>query len=215
MLLHAIVFDLDGTIADTIPLTVLSLRKVILKFTGNDRSDEEIIGEFGPIDTRIARKLAGDGNGEEAEEDYIRHFTEQFDSYVTPIEGMQELLQSIKEKGIKIGLFTGRSLRATEIVLDKLSIRDYFDVIIPGDDTEKAKPDPEGILLALGKLHVKPSAAAYVGDFAVDILASKAAGTVSVLALWSSTGNSKLVDLHPDEHFATTREFIKWLEEKQ
>ena len=211
MNLKAIVFDLDGTIADTIPLTVHALRKVILQYTGKDRSDTEIIEEFGPIDTQIARKLAGDAQGEEAEEEYIRHFGELFDSYVTPIEGMQELLHTLRGKGIKAGLFTGRSLRATEIVLDKLFLRHCFDVIIPGDATAKPKPDPEGILLALDKLGVEPCDAAYVGDFAADILASRAAGTVSILALWSSTANRELLDLHPDYSFAAPREFVAWL----
>lgn len=211
MYLKAIVFDLDGTIADTIPLTVRSLHQVILRYSGKDLSDEEIIKEFGPIDTQIARKFIEDGNGEEAEEEYIRLYSELFDHYVKPIAGMQELLQAIKAKGIQVGLFTGRSLRSTEITLEKLSIRHCFDVIIPGDDTKKPKPDPEGILLALDKLGVKTCEAAYVGDFAADILASKAAGTVSVLALWSSTGNKELLELNPDQYFTATSAFWDWL----
>lgn len=212
MNLKALIFDLDGTIADTIPLTVHSLRQAILKYTGKNLSDIDILKEFGPIDTEIARKLAGEENGEDAIEEYINHFSENFDSYVAPIEGMEDLLQYIKSRDIKVGLFTGRSQRATEVVLDKLKLRNYFDEIVAGDFTVNPKPSPEGIYIALGKLGVEACEAAYIGDYDVDVMASKSAGTVSVLAAWSSTGSKELESILPDKIFTNTKDFKNWLE---
>lgn len=105
MKIKAIVFDLDGTIADTIPLTVYSIKEVVRKLTGRLLSDDEVTKEFGPIDTEIVKKLAGDKGDNSAVEHYIRHFTDNFGKFIKPIEGIVPLLQYIKENGIKTGLY--------------------------------------------------------------------------------------------------------------
>jgi len=209
--IKAVIFDLDGTIADTLPLTVYSLKEVTRKLTGKVLSNEDILREFGPIDTEIIKKLAGSENNEDCVEVYINHFKDNFDTYIKPIEGIKELLEYIKSRGIKVGLFTGRSCRVTLIILEKLGLRQFFDEILAGDFTTVPKPDPEGIIKILGKLETNSSESIYAGDFDVDIIASKAAGTLSVLALWASTGSPELIKLGPDKYFYTPDEFKKWL----
>lgn len=213
MQIDAIIFDLDGTIADTIPITIYSLKEVTKELTGKTLSDEEILKEFGPIDTQIIKNLFTNDKQDMCEEVYIKHFTEHFDKIVKPIDGMKELISYIKSKGIKLGIFTGRSLRATHIILEKLGILNLFDAVIAGDSTKKPKPDPEGINIVLKELGVKNANSIYAGDFDVDIQASRNAGTMSVLALWSSTGSKKLIELKPDKYFETPYEFIDWLKE--
>ncbi len=208
----AVIFDLDGTIADTIPLTVYSLKEAVIELTGKVYSDEALKKEFGPIDTEIIKKLVDDRSSEASPEIYIKHFNNNFERFVKPIEGINQLLSYIKSKKIKLGLFTGRSLRVTDIVLEKLGIRDMFDAVIAGDFTANPKPDPEGILKALEALNARSLHSIYVGDFDVDIAASKAAGTKAALALWSSTGDKKLIKLMPDIYFESPLEFINWLD---
>ncbi|MCX7922895.1 MAG: HAD-IA family hydrolase [Clostridia bacterium] len=211
MSFKSIVFDLDGTIADTIPLTIYSLREVTRELTGKVLTDEDILKEFGPIDTEIIKKLVDNDKREISAEAYIDSFSKNFDGFVKPIEGIIELLQYIKSRNIKVGLFTGRSIRVARIILKNLNVYQYFDEILAGDDTTNPKPDPEGIIKTLEKLEVKSSDSIYVGDFDVDILASRAAGTTAVLALWSSTGSVELVKLNPDKYFKSPYEFIDWL----
>lgn len=207
----AIIFDMDGTIADTIPLTVYALKEAVRELTGKVYSDEEIRAEFGPTDTEIVKKLVDNKNGEASTELYIDFFKSNFDRFIKPIEGINELLAFIKSKGIKLGLFTGRSHRVTTIILEKLGMNHMFDVIVAGDFTKRPKPDPEGILKALDALNTDGSDSIYVGDFDVDIAASKAAGTKSALALWSSTGDEELIKLKPDMYFRSPYEFIDLL----
>lgn len=204
----AIVFDMDGTIADTIPLTVYALKEAARELTGKVYSDEEIREEFGPIDTEIVKKLVNNENREASPEIYIDIFKNNFDRFIKPIDGINELLAFIKSKGIKLGLFTGRSHIVTMIILEKLGMKKMFDVIVAGDFTKKPKPHPEGILKALEALSVDSTDSIYVGDFDVDIAASKAAGTKSALALWSSTGDEKLIKLKPDMYFKSPYEFM-------
>jgi len=211
--IKAVIFDLDGTIADTIPLTVFSIQEVIREFSGLELSTDEVLKEFGPIDTDIVRKYVTGEKEEPGVEAYIKHFSENFCRFVNPIGGIRELLEYIKSRGIKVGLFTGRSLRVTKIVLEKLGIADFFDEIMAGDFTQNPKPDPEGILKTLKKLGVSGNKSIYVGDYEVDIRASKAAGTLSVLALWSSTGSEALIKYNPDKFFKSPYDFLNWLEE--
>lgn len=215
MEIEAIVFDMDGTIADTIPLTIHALKEAARELAGKEHSDVEIRREFGPTDIEIIKKLVGNEYGEKGPDVYIEHFKSSFDRLVKPIEGMNELLSHVRAKGIKLGLFTGRSLKVMDIILEKLGIRELFDIIIAGDMTRSHKPDPEGILTALDALHADCSRSMYVGDSDEDIAASKAAGVKSVLALWSSTGNEELIRLDPDMYYRSTYDFLEWLKRSQ
>lgn len=212
--LKALIFDLDGTIADTVPLTILSIKETVKQFTGRTLSDEEVLAEFGPIDTEIVRKLVNSEESDAAIEEYVAHFDNHFEEYVPIIDGMEELLKCIKNKGIKLGLYTGRGLRVANIVLARLGFDKYFDLLLAGDHVTKPKPDPEGILLACNKLGVEPCDAAYIGDFDVDIVAARKAGTTAVLALWASNASGNLIEHKPDHSFKKASEFMEWLTDK-
>ncbi|HEY9060455.1 MAG TPA: HAD hydrolase-like protein [Pseudobacteroides sp.] len=213
MKVDAVIFDLDGTLADTIPLTVHALKMAVMELSDIEYSDEEILREFGPIDTEIIKKLLKYKKDDVAPDVYMKHFESNFNDYVKPIEGVDILLNFIRSNGIKLGLFTGRSRRATNIIIEKLGFSGMFDVLIPGDDTKKPKPDPDGILMALDILSAAKESSFYVGDFDVDILASKAAGVKSVLALWSSSKDEKLKENNPDYCFTKPAEFIDVLKD--
>lgn len=205
---NAVIFDLDGTLADTIPLTIYALKKAVLEVSGKEYRDEEILNEFGPVDIEIIKKLLDYKHDAIAPDVYIKYFENSFNDFVKPIEGIGSLLEFIKSNGIKLGLFTGRSRRTTEIVLEKLGFREMFDILLTGDDTTRPKPDPEGIERALELLSADKESSFYVGDFDVDILASRAAGVKSVLALWASSSDDRLNELKPDYCLRNPRELI-------
>ncbi|MFZ5987882.1 MAG: HAD family hydrolase [Bacillota bacterium] len=209
--IKAVVFDLDGTLADTVPLTIVAIKEIVRELTGKELSDDDVSREFGPVDTQIVRNLLDEQNGEKGVELYVRFFSEKFNEFVKPIDGIYELIKYLRETGIKVGLFTGRGLRVSKIILEKLNLSGFFDVVLSGDDTTKPKPDPEGILKVLEKLCVSPHESVYTGDFEVDVLASKAAGVTSVLALWSSTASEELKNLNPDKSFESPYDFIEWV----
>ncbi|MDP4094303.1 MAG: HAD family hydrolase [Bacillota bacterium] len=214
MKLEAVIFDLDGTIADTIKLTLHAIRETARKFTGREMSDEDALSMFGPVDTEIIKTLVKTHEQQAAIEDYLNTFSDSFEDYVKPIEGIPELLTFIKQSGVKTGLFTGRGRIATDIILSKLGLKKYFDEIISGDDTKAFKPDPDGILKMLKKLDVKAVDSVYAGDFDVDIKASRNAGTKAVLALWSSTADEGLMEHKPDAAFKTPYDYMEWLKDK-
>ena len=99
--------------------------------------------------------------------------------------GMKELLAEVKIRGYKTGLVTSRLLHTTQQGLEKYELKDYFDVVVTAEDTEKHKPDPEPVNIALEKLHSLPGNSIMLGDTMFDILCAKNAGVTSVLVGWS------------------------------
>lgn len=211
MRLKAIVFDLDGTITDTLPLTIHSIQEVTRRLTGRILSDREVTDAFGPIDIETIKMFVGPEMGDTGVEEYVRYFADRFYDFVKPIKGIKELLELIREMGIATGIFTGRSMRVTKIILQKLGIEQLFNEIMTGDYTDNPKPDPEGIHKIFERFGIDTAAGAYVGDMGVDMQASKSAGTFSILALWSSTANEGYMKENPDKSFRSPYEMIDWL----
>jgi len=117
-------------------------------------------------------------------------------------EGVARTLDALKARGVLLGIVSGARPEVLEL-LRQDGILDRFDVVILGADVPTRKPDPEGILTCLKKLGVAPAAAIYVGDAAVDIQASRAAG-VGAVGVLTGAGDSALLSRHgPDRLVAS------------
>jgi len=84
-----------------------------------------------------------------------------------------DMLGELQGRGKKVGLITSSGAGSLTLVMDRYNIRHLFDAIVTGDDVTHIKPDPEGILLALDKLQVRPPQAVMLGDTHNDILAAR------------------------------------------
>ena len=206
----AIVFDLDGTVSDTYDITVLTLQQVIKEQTGKYMESAEIQTYFGPTDIEALKKIAGIHYSKTMLEIYLDRFKNNLVKFVKPIQGMNSLLDLIKEKKIKLGLFTGRSGITAKIILDHLELYDKFDTILPGDNIAP-KPDDEGLRIIMNKMNLLPHEMIYAGDFATDITASRNAGAVSCLVTWCTTNSHQSDNPEPDYHFETPLQFMSWL----
>lgn len=210
--IKAILFDMDGTLADTIPLTIHCISEAVYEKSGRRLSENEVVSCFLGTDISIVRSFVHEQERASAEDLYIDILSQNIPGMVNKIEGMDILLDTLKKQGIQTALFTGRSRRATLIMLDMLGLKTHFDIVICGDDLVNSKPDPEGVYKALDMLGVSACNAAFIGDTEADIQAAKCAGTASLLALWASSADARLTELNPDRSFKTTGEFIKWIE---
>jgi HAD superfamily hydrolase (TIGR01509 family) len=113
-------------------------------------------------------------------------------------DGMLKVVDEIKARKIPTAIVTGRHSEDLGIVAKPLGLGEYFSVQICDDHLAKSKPDPEGIRLACQKLGLSPAEVLYVGDSKGDLDAARAAGAVSVAALWDKTVNAKLLSDHSD-----------------
>src|SRR3989304_522512 len=105
--------------------------------------------------------------------------------------GIKELLDNLKRKKILLSIFTGKGREASLITLEELGIKNYFTMIVTGDEVENHKPSPEGILQFIDRYKLKKDEVLMIGDSPGDVKASKEAGIKIASALWDSYAAEK------------------------
>ena len=194
----ALIFDLDGTLADTFDLIVGAWNASVGKHVGRVFDDAEVISRFGiPDDQMIRRELPGPA-ADEALERYHDHYARQHRDVVKPFEGIHELLSELHRRQVPLGVMTGKGRRSARVTLDALGWSDTFAAVITGDDVTHQKPHPDGPLAAASILNVEPARCAFIGDAPVDIGAGKAAGMITVAAAWHPVYLDEIRKLAPD-----------------
>jgi pyrophosphatase PpaX len=208
---RCIVFDMDGTLTDTNTLIFHSFNHVAEKYTGRRLSAEEIISFFGPPEEGAVEKMLGPERLQEAMPLYYAFYAGNHQQYASLHEGMREILDLLKKKDVSIGLFTGKGRRTTEISLEQFSIKDYFDVIMSGDDVAEYKPSGDGLRRIMAALDVAPGQCLMVGDAVADIVAARDAGVPVASVLWDSYGRDHVLKMDPDYVFHSVGEFSDWI----
>jgi len=208
--IKAVIFDLDGTLANTLPLCISAFRKSIEPLINREVSDEEIIATFGPSEEGTIEALAPDFYNKGVA-DYITHYTTLHDMCPAVFDGMPQLLETLKSKGIRTAMVTGKGKASADISLQRFGITEYFELLETGIRTGQSKP--QGIKAILNKWNdLAKDEVIYVGDAPSDITACREAGIPIVAASWAETAEpEKLIPLHPDEIFYTVPAFAEWL----
>ncbi|WP_409342990.1 HAD family hydrolase [Paenibacillus sp. MBLB4367] len=212
MTIKAVLFDFDGTLADTLPLCFESFRKLFREYDGRHVSDEEVVSMFGPSEAGIIRiHLAKKEGVDQAIEDFYASYEELHTEMVKPHREIAELLQQLKASGIKLGIVTGKARRSLDISLRLLELTDLFDVSITGDDVTEPKPAPEGVLKALSMLGAGQDEAVFVGDSDADIAAGRSAGVTVIGVRWLDVVQSPVFAFEPDATVSNAEEFRRYL----
>lgn len=179
-----ILFDFDGTIMDTNELIIQSWQHTFRTVEGKERSVESIIETFGePLYVTMKKVLPGI-DVEEGVSIYRNYLTKHYTEMISPFPGMPELLETLKRLGLRNGLVTSRTKESTFRGLDHFGLTSFFDSVVTCDDTDRHKPDPEPLLIAMRELAVLPHQCLMIGDSMFDILCARNAGVRSVLVGW-------------------------------
>ncbi|CAH0343984.1 Phosphoglycolate phosphatase [Bacillus sp. CECT 9360] len=208
--IKAIIFDFDGTIADTLPICYYAFQSVFKEFDNKELSSDEIKEMFGPSETGIIRENLANENKDEAIELFYKKYLESH-SLVKQNEEMDELLQLLKDEGIKLGIVTGKSRRSLDISLQALKLEGFFDVMITGDDVVSPKPDPEGVNKALTRLGIQKDEAIFIGDSDADIHAGLQANVYTIGVQWLPEYQTAEFTVQPNFTFTSIADFIKYL----
>ena len=208
--IKAVIFDLDGTLANTLPLCIRAFRQSVEPLIQRSLSDAEIIATFGPSEEGTIMALAP-SDYEQGVTDYLAFYKSLHHMCPTPFDGITEMLDILKKKGVRIAMVTGKGKHSTEISLQYFSLAHYFEIVETG--SPKGARKAEGIQHILNELKdIKKEEIIYVGDAPSDIIASKKVGISVVAAAWAETAEpKKLEELEPNELFYTTKEFINWM----
>ncbi len=206
-MITTVIFDFDGTLADTSQLIVNSFNCIYKKYYGEEKTVEYISQSFGePLRTTIEREF--NEPFEEVVKDYRDYQFGRFDLEVKLFSNSKETLEELMNRGIKMGIVTSRLRNTTDHALKLFNIDKYFKVIVPADEVENHKPHPEPLLKALKILDSRPEETLFIGDSRFDIECAKNAGAASVLVGWHNNLEQLKKDYKPKHIINDMNEII-------
>ncbi len=203
----AVIFDLDGTLGNTLPLCIAAFREAIEPLAGRTLSDADIIATFGPSEEGTVMALAPE-RYDEGVAAYLSRYEALHDVCPAPFDGVRALLQELSDRGVRVGLVTGKGLKSAIITLQRFGL-DFADIEAGSPSGPR---NADGIRAMVRKWAVKPKRVLYVGDAVSDVDAAHAAGVQIAGAAWAETTDAGvLAQVRPDALFTTFQEFSDWL----
>lgn len=194
---RAAVFDLDGTLIDSLPVTFDAVRDATRPFVGRDLSDSEIYAHFGPADHLIVAALVGPAHAEAAVAELMATYRRRLPE-MPLFDEIPGVLLALRRAGLRLALCTGRGGPSTRLILEALDLTDLFEVVVTGEEVPHPKPAPDGIAETARRLGLPPEEIIYIGDSIKDVEAGRAAGVFTVAALWADTEGSEPLNARPD-----------------
>lgn len=192
---RAVLFDLDGTLADTAP----DLGGAVNRLRERRGLAALPIERLRPVASSGARGMLGVGFGmrpgepgyDELRDEFLDEYEAALDRDSRLFDGMTACLDALAERGLRWGIVTNKIHRFTDKVVAGLGLAEGAAVVIAGDTTPHAKPHPEPLLEACRRLGIAPEESVYIGDDLRDIEAAHAAGMPSIAAGWGYLGEGQ------------------------
>lgn len=202
MALTAVLFDFDGTLADTTELIHQSMRHATSTVLGRDYPRETLLNGVGrPLPEQM--KSFDPERADELLDVYRRHNEAHHDDLIREFPGVEESLSRLREAGLELAVVTSKRRVSVDQALASFpALGRVVDRFVTMEDTARHKPNPEPLLKGLEMLGVAREEAAYVGDSPYDIAAARAAGLTSVGVSWGAFTHESLREAGPDYLFA-------------
>jgi pyrophosphatase PpaX len=196
--LTTFLFDLDGTLLDSIRLILDSYHHTLRVHGLRPRSDAEWLAGIGtPLRVQF-REWAQDPKAMDAMVATYRDFNlSHHDTMASAYPGVVAAVKEVHGRGIRMGLVTSKNRAGAERGLKLLGLDREIPLIVGADDVENPKPHPEPVLKALAQLGVAPEEAVYIGDSVHDMHSGKAAGVRTAAVLWGPFGRQDLAHTEP------------------
>lgn len=206
----ALLVDLDGTLADTLPVCVSAVRATLAHHTGKAYSDAELLAEFKYDEEEVLRRNAPDC-WRACVPTYLREYERAHELCPAPFPGIVELLRSLRPRGVRLGLVTGKGPDTLAISFRRLGLGDLFE------EVRRGSPDPNVKARWIGEIlrafEVSGGHAAYLGDAPADVRAARSSGIWALAAAWSPIANVEaLTSERPDALFRSVPDLIRWVE---
>jgi pyrophosphatase PpaX len=203
-----ILFDFDGTVVDSGEIILASMRHATRTVLARDLPAEDLLAAIGGPKLERVMHALDPARADELVRVYREH-NEQLHAELRCCRGMEDALVRLQAEGRRLGLVTAKLRRTVKLAFHALPLRELFDVVVCGDETERHKPDPEPILLALRRLGARVQEAAYVGDSPFDVAAARAAGVYAVAVGWGGMhSDERLRAERPDAFVRTPAELL-------
>jgi len=205
----AILFDFDGTLADSYAAIAASVNYV------------RALSAMDPLDEATVRGLVGHGlqqlmasvvPGQPAEvttAQYTEHHPRVMTSHTRLLPGVSHVLPILRERGIRLGVCSNKPVAFTQSLCESLGLTQYMEVITGPETCGHAKPNPAMLLYAAGALGASPVNTLYVGDMVVDIQTARAAGMSVYVVPTGSHSRETLLEAEPDRLMESMVELVQ------
>lgn len=190
-MITTVLFDVDGTILDTESVIIKSLQQTLKETKNLTIPTHELEYVLG-IPGKVALKKFTSSTSDLA---YLHEFwakkIKQFSDEVTVFAGVKKALKQLLQMKKTTGIITSKTTQQMEDEFDRFELNQYFNVFITASDTQRHKPDPEPMELALSELGIQPAEAIYVGDAVSDMDSAQNAGIKFAVANWGAKSHTE------------------------
>lgn len=217
-MIKAVLFDLDGTLVNSLEDLATSCNFALESFGYATHETEKYRYFIGNgMQTLIERILPEDKRDNETHKKvfdvFYNHYSQHFVDKTKPYEGIPELLDNLKEKGLKTGIISNKKHEMTLEVVNKLFNTGVFNAVFGKMEGYPTKPDVKLTLKLMEKLGVKPDECVLVGDSGMDMAAAVNAGCKGVGVLWGFRTKEELLENGANYIVSDTNEILKIIEE--
>ena len=182
--IRGVLFDLDGTLADSEPLIVRAVVESAAVY-GHQLQPQQVRGALGPPMTALLRSLLpiGEEEAQRIYDDYQKRYNGRFVPLTQPLPGASELLVSLHAREVPMAVVTNKNELGGTNLVEALGWTAFFRVVVGMNTAPKAKPEPDPAFYALEVLGLPAPAAAFVGDSEADMGCGRAAGLAAVIGV--------------------------------
>jgi pyrophosphatase PpaX len=209
-LLKAVLFDLDGTLIDSISNIIACWQHTMRQCLDQEVTREDILPNVGRTLMDAFEEIAP-GRSDELLAVYRAHQQIIHDETVLPVPGTEDTIQAIKRAGLLLGVVTSKGIPAAVRGLDLFDLQPHLDLLVTHEDTSLHKPNPDPLIFACERLGIAPAEAIYVGDALWDIQAGKAAGVRTAAVTWGAGSVEELSAAGPDFIFHSMKDVLTLL----
>ncbi|MEJ2308042.1 MAG: HAD-IA family hydrolase [Gammaproteobacteria bacterium] len=186
--IRGLLFDLDGTFADTAPDLAFALNETLRAYGQRQLPYERIrpvVSHGGIALIRLGFGMeSGDEGFEERRQFLLDVYKDNLFRHTTLFDGIAELLDNLDRRAIPWGIVTNKPAWLTDPLMQAMRFTERTDCIVSGDTCEHSKPHPQPMLHAAGLIEAAPGKCLYLGDARRDIEAGKAAGMMTAAAAY-------------------------------
>lgn len=217
-MIKACIFDCDGTLLDTLVSIAYNANLALKDYGFLEIPTEEykkMVGDGAQELIRRCLKRCGDAQGEHFNEVYKRYqeyFKEGCMYQVKPYDGIEGVLEGLKERGIKTAVLSNKPHEQTLDVITETFRKDVFDMVLGYKPEIARKPAPDGAWKIMDKLNVKKEECLYIGDTNTDMQTGNAAGMHTIGVLWGFRDLKELEENHAEYIIGHPREILDIVE---
>jgi pyrophosphatase PpaX len=215
--LRGVIFDLDGTLADTLPVCYAAFHAVFARFVPERVFTEaQIASYFGPTEEGVIHQVVPQEHWAAASAAYLQEYAAAHAKCPKPFPGIVAILGTLREHAVPIAVVTGKGLGSAGISLQLLGLAERFDLVETGSHLGAIKSQAIRKVLDIWAI---PDAAmgsvAYLGDAPSDITAAQVVGVTPLAAAWAPHTDAEAMEaMRPAATFRSVAEFSQWVHDQ-